>query len=201
MEKKWTRNLRGIALALGVFVITEAPARRIGSREKGIPRYAIEAACADRTSKNKLMCGYQAEANLLAITIATECRPEDVICAGLVYETAKNRREIAENKFGRSVSLGEILTTPKQFSGLNVRYKAGDVARIMESWVDFALAAIAGKLQIDYPPATHYAMKEVIFKTTWGKEAIRLGCELYELPDGHVAVGRCGDGYLPFRLP
>lgn len=201
-ERPGLGKIKALAIAIfGLCIIAEAPARRVGGRDKAIPRYAIEAACTNGATSNKLMCGYQAEVNLLAITIATECRPEDVLCAGLVYETARNRRSIAEEKLGRIVTLGQILKTKKQFSGLDVRYKAGSVASIMADWVNFSQAAIAGKLQINFPPVTHYALKNVIFKTRWGNEAVRLGCELYEFPDGHVAVSGCGDGYLPFRMP
>ena len=204
MEKRpaKVRRLSAITTAIiGLVIISVAPASKLVYTQKAIPRYAIEAACKDNSSQNKLMCGYQAEANLLAITIATECRPHDVLCAGLVYETARTRRVMAEDRVNRVITLGEILTTPKQFSGLDVRYKARKLANIMSGWVDFAQTAIAGKIKIEYPPMTHYARAEVIFKAAWGKDAVRRGCNLYEFPDGHVAVGQCGDSYLPFRLP
>ena len=150
------------------------------------------------TGDDAVKKGFNEAVNALAVTIAVECYPEDLECAGYVAATILYRRIQASTERVQ-ITVKEIVETPKQFSGLKYSPLLKDPVKLSigtDYFKEIAAAAINGKLDGKYPVITHYARKEALKRTAWGRAAIEAGGIIYT-PDGHGFV----PGNLPFVLP
>lgn len=143
--------------------------------------------------------GFVEAVEAIAATLAVECYKNDKICAEYVSNVILWRRLLASDSAGVEFSVRQIVETPMQFSGLKLSPLLRDPVEMavrMAFFRPIAADAINGGLDGKYPPMTHYARKEAMPKTAWGRAALKKEKLIY-LRDGHVFVV----GSLPFRLP
>lgn len=143
--------------------------------------------------------GFTEAVESIAATLAVECNKGDAVCAEHVAAVILWRRYFASDTAGEEISVRRIVETPKQFSGLKLSpllRNPVELAVRMAFFRPIAASAINGGLDGKYPPMTHYARKEAMTKTVWGRAALKKE-KLIHLPDGHVVV----EGPVPFRLP
>ena len=132
----------------------------------------------------------------LSATLGTECYRGDIDCARMVYNVVNWRSKLS------ATSMIEVISVPYQFSGLDVSRPPRELMSHVYYWYDTSLSLLIGDLDVSYMPrSTHYAHKNILFKTPFGQEAVRRNCGLYHYTDGHVMIGDCQDGdYLRFRI-
>jgi hypothetical protein len=143
--------------------------------------------------------GFVEAVEAMAATLAVECYKNDEICAEYVSNVILWRRLLASDTAGVEFSVRQIVETPKQFSGLKLSPLLRDPVEMavrMAFFRPIAADAINGGLDGKYPSMTHYARREAMPKTAWGRAALKKE-KLIHSRDGHVFVV----GPLPFRLP
>jgi len=144
--------------------------------------------------------GRERESLFIAKGMAVECWEGDIDCAlSAVGVTVMTRAAIASSP-GVAITPGEILSTPKQYTGFNSPRSLSrrkELKRLVERFLPVARFVVNGGLNGRCQPSTHYAREEVLVKKRWGKSLINAGYSFYRLPDGHLVLA----GVARFRHP